>query len=453
MSDYSAFTSMGGLYDFSKGPKGIYYAKGDENLFGIVLNIPQTDDDDEWGGTERIALERVSDEIGALQEYVLDPAGGGNGLVDRVTALETVVDSTNSTVTVGNITLDGTTDTVTVGASAALLDGNTLQLGGSSAFKIDEIGGNQYDITFKDVALKMFDDGVSPTLTAEIGATSYIFGESSLTVGDLTISGDLTVSGDLGVTNLTMTGDLTGVKDIGTSGTYMESLYVDEVNCSTLCGTIVKTGNISPLYNTVPYDLGLFSIGAPGNRYNVLAARDINLGDTVTATFTVDGTDGSMTSGPQTVTGDIVPSVTATYDLGNPSTPLRWQGIAAVTLNLTGNIVATDLNVNDINMHDLLANDIIAHDVSICGTAITIDGADLDTNANITATGGNIVSDQLTQGSIIRATTYLRADDTTEPSAPTVGYCVIWYEENFGGTSYLKAKNYNNSPTTLATWS
>jgi hypothetical protein len=27
---------------------------GDQQLLGVVLNVPQTDVDDEWGGTERI---------------------------------------------------------------------------------------------------------------------------------------------------------------------------------------------------------------------------------------------------------------------------------------------------------------------------------------------------------------------------------------------------------------
>jgi len=361
MANYDDFMSVGGLYDFSKGPKGLYYASGDENLFGVVLNIPQTDDDDEWGGTERIALERITDEIGTLQEYVLDPAGGGNGLTTRVAALETVVDVTNSTVTVGNTTIDGTTDTITI-SSSALLDGETLQLGGTGAFSIDEISANRYDVSFKDIDLRMSDDGVTRTLTIAVGSTSYIFGATTLTVADLTISGDLNVTGDLAITNLAMTGDITGVKDIGAVGSYMETLYVDTISGYTVCGTFMFSGALQPLAADV------HSIGAPANRYNVLAARDINLSDGVTATFSVDGTTGDIVSDGSislddisattgtiltftavtaTICGDLLPGET-TSDLGAPALPGRWENIYGVDANLSGDLaIAGDITAVD----------------------------------------------------------------------------------------------------------
>jgi len=64
-------------YNFSKGPKEIYNAIGDEQLFDVVLNIPQDDQDDEWGGTQRIALERIVDEVGSLRLIVKDPLNNG----------------------------------------------------------------------------------------------------------------------------------------------------------------------------------------------------------------------------------------------------------------------------------------------------------------------------------------------------------------------------------------
>lgn len=352
MADYSDFTSVGGLYDFSKGPKGIYYAKGDENLFGVVLNVPQTDDDDEWGGTERIALERISDEIGALQEYVLDPAGGGNGLTTRVAALETVVDVTNDTVSVGNITLTGSTDTITIGSDAALLDGDTLRLGGTGAFMVDEISANRYDITFKDVDIRMSDDGVTRSLTVMVGSTSYVFGASELTVADLSITGDLTLTGDISATNLTLTGDLTGVKDIGTMGAYMETLYVDTISGTTICGTAVNTGPLQPLAAST------HNIGAPANRYNAIAARDLNMGDVVSPTFTVDGTTGNivtagdisgadmsmtagtivtLTAGSATICGNLVAG-DAAADLGQPAIPGRWANVYGVDGSFSGDV-------------------------------------------------------------------------------------------------------------------
>lgn len=44
---------------YSKGPKIIY---GDVDVFTVILNDAQTDDDDEWGRTEQIALRMVIDE-------------------------------------------------------------------------------------------------------------------------------------------------------------------------------------------------------------------------------------------------------------------------------------------------------------------------------------------------------------------------------------------------------
>jgi hypothetical protein len=354
MANYDDFVSMGTTYEFSKGPKSIYYAKGDEDLFGVVLNVPQQDDDDEWGGTERIALERVSDEIGSLQEYILDPGGGGNGLWDRVAALETIVNVSTPYVDVGDVTISGSTNSITIGSSA-LLDGTQLQLGGSGAFLASQISANQYNISYKTEAIKMFDDGITPTVTISIGSTNYIFGASTFVVPGITISGDLGVSGDVNATNLTLTGDITGVKDIGTTGAYMETLYVDTVSSSTLCGTIVATGSISPLSSSPS---GSYNIGAPALRFKAIAVEDLNCGDTATAKFTVDGTTGNivtagdlaindisattstigtLTAGTATICGDLIPGE-ITANLGAPALPGRWANIYGVDGNFSGNL-------------------------------------------------------------------------------------------------------------------
>ena len=120
MSDYSEYQSDG-AYSFSKGPKSLYSGKSDPSLLGVVLNVPQTDIDDEWGGTERIAWERVIDKIGELQEDVQDPYGSGDSLKPRMTALVgssvsslsySIFNLNTPSMTLGNINLNVTADTV-----------------------------------------------------------------------------------------------------------------------------------------------------------------------------------------------------------------------------------------------------------------------------------------------------------------------------------------------------
>ena len=370
MANYDDFRSMGTTYEFSKGPKSLYYAKGDEDLFAVVLNVPQQDDDDEWGGTDRIALERISDEIGSLQEYVTDPAGGSNGLVQKVAALQTVVNTTTPSVTVGDISLNVSTGTIAIGTGATL-DANSLQLGGSGAFLVDEFSANRYDVTYKRDGIRFFDDRVTPpTVTVVVGASSYIFGASSFVVPGITINGDITVSGDVNATNLILSGNIVGVKDIGTTSAYMENLYVDVIKSSTLCGSIVNTGSVTPL-SVSP---GTYTIGAPANRYRAIAAEDLNLSsawDTIAPTFSVDGTTGSLVSsgnitidgnilatqisattglftsfvaGTATICGAYLVPGTASTDLGQPSTGSMWANIYGVDGRFAGDLsVAGDI--------------------------------------------------------------------------------------------------------------
>lgn len=53
---------------YSKGPKIIY---GDVHIMRVLLNDPQTDEDDEWGRTEHIALRQMVDETINLHRYLL----------------------------------------------------------------------------------------------------------------------------------------------------------------------------------------------------------------------------------------------------------------------------------------------------------------------------------------------------------------------------------------------
>jgi len=94
MANLDAYKPDASNYDFSKGPKEIFNAQGDQGLFDVILNIPQDDQDDEWGGTERVAFERIINEVGSLRFIVkdpLNPGAGNRGLETIVGNLERVV--------------------------------------------------------------------------------------------------------------------------------------------------------------------------------------------------------------------------------------------------------------------------------------------------------------------------------------------------------------------------
>lgn len=101
------FTSPYPDLSYSKGPKQLYFNQNyDETLFSVVLNVPQNDEDDEWGRTEIIGMRQVVDRLTALVADVngTDVSVTG-GLVKRVTQIETIVDFANTQVTVGTTAL------------------------------------------------------------------------------------------------------------------------------------------------------------------------------------------------------------------------------------------------------------------------------------------------------------------------------------------------------------
>ena len=249
MPDYSDFTSMSSIYDFSKGPKSLYYAKGDEDLFAVVLNVPQRDDDDEWGGTERVALERVADEIGTLQEWVLNPGGGGadpdgKGLVSHVLTIETMLNILTRDLAVNNGVFSG--DIVANEITAAAVNATALEAGTATV-----CGSLETQNIVPDV-----------TLMRNIGTPLKRY--NGIAAVDLNLNGDI-LANEITVAAVNTTALVAGT--------------------ATICGTLTTRDLVS--------DANTRNIGTPSARYNAIAARDINLGDTPVATFTVDGTTGN----------------------------------------------------------------------------------------------------------------------------------------------------------------
>ena len=127
-------------YDFSKGPKEVYNAAGDEGLFDVVLNIPQDDTDDEWGGTERIGFERIIDAIGQINLDLYDPFGSGTqGLLNKVGKIERVV-QIGATIALDTIHTGSTVlaqDALTFGGTVS----PTISTTGVAPLKIQVIAG------------------------------------------------------------------------------------------------------------------------------------------------------------------------------------------------------------------------------------------------------------------------------------------------------------------------
>ena len=223
MANIDDFQSDGTAFNFSKGPKSIYYGLGDEDVFGVVLNVPQTDDDDEWGGTERIALERVVDQVADLTIDVKDPANSGaNGLLNRMSAFEDIVTKDGSgditSLTIGDITLDGATNTISVGVCGQLTT-DTLRLG-NEGFVIDRVNPSVYKADYKRVQLEFRDDGSSPSIDLLVNTTRYRFtpDELQLPSGTNIVAADVTVCGDLNSVNGNFSGEIAVDGDVSMGG-------------------------------------------------------------------------------------------------------------------------------------------------------------------------------------------------------------------------------------------
>ena len=93
MADYTS--PYADIPSYGKGPKSVYSPEdtvSTSGFFEVILNVPQMDDDDEWGKTETIALRQVVDRINTLVQEVEDPkVTSTSGLVNQITALRKVV--------------------------------------------------------------------------------------------------------------------------------------------------------------------------------------------------------------------------------------------------------------------------------------------------------------------------------------------------------------------------
>lgn len=94
--------------EYSRGPKVIY---GEEDVFRVLLNDPQQDDDDEWGRTEQIALRQIIDESIRVRKELFGYTTGYDGLSEKWDYFETnhfsidYTTASDSVLTIGNTVL------------------------------------------------------------------------------------------------------------------------------------------------------------------------------------------------------------------------------------------------------------------------------------------------------------------------------------------------------------
>jgi hypothetical protein len=223
MSDYDQFRSDSTQYDFSKGPKSLYVPLSDGSstgslLDGVVLNVPQTDTDDEWGGTDRIALERIVDKVGKLEYEVEDPHGSGaGGLLNKMSSLVGTSLSSFSypfinmsvpSLTLGTVLINGTLNTISIGTTTELT-AESLMIG--TDFLI-ATAGVLATIQYFNNRIDIYDDSVSTHYINLYvnGGTRFSLTDTNLNivVGTTNITGTLSVAGTVSLGNVSVGGSI-----------------------------------------------------------------------------------------------------------------------------------------------------------------------------------------------------------------------------------------------------
>ena len=360
-SSYDQYKTTG-EYDFSKGPKSLYQpdpnAPIDSIFSGVVLNVPQTDTDDEWGGTSRIAEERIIDKLGALELEVEGLAGVGglkNQMLDLVGTTVKITSFTDPFIdmSVPKISLGIVTATPTVvlnGATGAITAASLTLTGAISAASADLSGNMSVS----------GDSTVSGTLNVNIGTFD------ALTVASLTVSGSASFSHSLSAASIAVSGAITAASltissKITLSTPYMvpvcmlepTSSYVNLGSSTNYFGGIYTSAFTSyasmfTAYGLFPIDTNTADLGSSAKAFKdiyavgaISAASATILGNmTVSGDSTVsgilnvnEGTFGALTVASLTVSG----SASFSHSLYASGT-LYVPTVSASSLSLTGTV-------------------------------------------------------------------------------------------------------------------
>lgn len=186
--DYLSYSSV--YTSFSKGPKSVYNGIGDEMLPGFIFNVPQMDDDDEWGRTARIADERGADFIARIYKtlfnpynvpltdrlgnpIVLNPGEAGSDIVVADNMIRLIgrsginsgyFDLTVPNLTLGDIVIDGSINTITIGVDGLSITPDAVTIPTAAIpFVINTLGDTDGLLTFGRTLIALVDDGAAVT--------------------------------------------------------------------------------------------------------------------------------------------------------------------------------------------------------------------------------------------------------------------------------------------------
>lgn len=261
----SDFLSYSSVYDtFSKGPKSIYYGIGDEMLPGAILNVPQTDEDDEWGRTQRITDERTYDFISKIYKTLFDPYNslsdislvpGEAGseinvaknmirLVGRSGIDTGVFDLTVPSLTLGDVVIDGSGNKILIGsgfeATETALKLNTyLEIDGAT---------EQGSITFKNISTNWYDYSGEKKFTIVVDGKEYFYGVepgSGDPMYKLPVGGVLHVQGTSKVNAIVPNAN--EAYDIGTTALKFKAVYAKDVVTSSTTSETILASFLYPL--------------------------------------------------------------------------------------------------------------------------------------------------------------------------------------------------------------
>jgi len=275
-SDFLPYSS---IYEtFSKGPKSIYYGTADEMLPGAILNVPQTDTDDEWGRTQRIADERTYDFIAkiyktlfdpynALADISLTPGEAGSEinvaknmvkLVGRTGVDVGVFDLSLPAMTLCGVVISGPDNTIYIG-SGFEASANNLKL--SADFNLSGTSSTG-TIAFKNIYTELYDNSTIYKYTISVHGGQYVFGE----VGgapqlELPTGGKLKLTGDLNTSNIYPI-SACGYS-IGSSSLVYREIYASDVYATNLNSPNTNTNTI------LPYLCSSVTIGALDNSIDI----------------------------------------------------------------------------------------------------------------------------------------------------------------------------------------
>jgi hypothetical protein len=294
---------------------------------GLVLNVPQTDTDDEWGGTERVAWERVADKLAKLERLVEDPLSGTNGLIykmeillgDGVTSgFFDATDITKPVLTQGTVIVNGNLNKITIGSPATTTLTATGLSTGTGTFTGALTAGSLTITTLTATSAALTGALTAGSLAATtITAASYVYTpilRNPSGVLTVSASSDVTVQASSGKVSLfgsaiggsveigyslarkvtfsgvALTPDMPSAIDLGTASLTYRNIYTDTLTTATLTATSLNgsTTNIGNVTTGLLLISGTYLRTQANNNYTLLDSVEYRISlDSIAQYFTI----------------------------------------------------------------------------------------------------------------------------------------------------------------------